>query len=784
MLRPVLHAVVMTVLLATLVVRADEPARPVPMDGQCPVAADEHWTAQETFVWGRVCIGQTADFNVVPEYGGDLDPKRPEGLPDNRVLTSAFIETILLADKYRHALTRNGVRIVGARFNDVLDLSGAQIDHELWLDRSLLAQGADFREARSTHRILIDRTRAGGPVLMQDIRIDKDLAIHRSELAAVNLGSSRIGGDLNLDESRIAGNLDLGWLQVAGSLDMTNDEFGDAMLGGVQVGEMLVLEGARSSGQLNMFGAEINGHLIMDQGRFTDVIVAGAHVHGQFGLPQTKVAGTFNMAAIRVDGNLVMNGQSEFGRVLLVNAHLLANLAFDSATIHELLDMTNLRLDGVLDMGGGGDFAEVRLIGAHVGGLVALTGSKVHGPLIMGLTRIDGTLLMNDKAEFADVNLANAHLLGNLRIDDAKISGLLDMRSLDLDGGLDMSNKSEFAEIRLGNGHIGGFLDLTEAKVRGVLNMFGLQLAGALYLNNAEFAEISLVDARIGGLLNLRGSKVAGALDLESIEVHGDVFLSGGAEFSGPVTLIFSNIGELELANGTFHSDVDMTGAQIRSDLALGSPPTRWIGTPTLILHNARADAIQDTRDAWPGKLDLTGFAYRSLGGVHADERDRMADRPVKWFKIWLAKGQYSPQPYMQLAAVLRDAGRPDAAADVLYAGKQRERQEVRGPQRVWLTALDWSVGYGYHVERALFWVAGFIVAGVVVLRASGEGRRHGMPFGLAYSFDLLLPIIRLREMHYTIELAGWARYYFYVHKIMGYVLASFLVVGVTGLVK
>ena len=136
------------------------------------------------------------------------------------------------------------------------------------------------------------------------------------------------------------------------------------------------------------------------------------------------------------------------------------------------------------------------------------------------------------------------------------------------------------------------------------------------------------------------------------------------------------------------------------------------------------------------------------------------------------------------VGTVLRDAGRPDAADEVLYIGKQRERQEVRGPQRVWLTALDWSVGYGYHVERALFWVAGFILAGVVVLRASGEGRHHGMPFGLAYSFDLLLPIIRLREMHYTIELAGWARYYFYVHKIMGYVLASFLVVGVTGLVK
>ncbi|MGA8195753.1 MAG: hypothetical protein WB902_20550 [Acetobacteraceae bacterium] len=87
MLRPVLHVVVTALLLTICVVRAEEPARPVPMDGTCPVAADEHWSLQEAFVWSRVCIGQTADFNAAPEYGGDLDPKRPEGLPDNRVLT-------------------------------------------------------------------------------------------------------------------------------------------------------------------------------------------------------------------------------------------------------------------------------------------------------------------------------------------------------------------------------------------------------------------------------------------------------------------------------------------------------------------------------------------------------------------------------------------------------------------------------------------------------------------------------------------------------------------------
>ncbi len=696
MMRRLLQTVLMGLLLGAFGARAEEPARPVPTDGQCPAAADEHWTPQEKFVWSRVCVGQTADFNTAPEYGGDLDPKQAQALPDSRILSSAFIETILLADKYRRALTRNGVRIVGARFREPLDLRHAELAHELWLDHSLLEQGANFAGVRSTSRITLDGTRVKGVLNFTDARIDGDISLGKSELADLNMFEAHIGSGLSLSEARSGGHLFLDLLHVAGNLDMSATEFSDMRLFGAEIAGSLMLFSTKSSGPLSLIGGEIFGHVLGDQGQFADLTVAGTHIHGQFGLPRSKIGGTLDMAGVRIDGNLALNSQSDFNHVRLVNAQLQGNVGIDTAKVHGLLDMTNAQIDGSLDMSGA-EFAEVNLIDAHVAGFVTLIGSKASGLLNFADARIDGNLAMRDKAEFTEINLLNA---------------------------------------------------------------------------------------RIGGVLNLRESKVAGMLNLESIEVHGDAFLSGGAEFSGPVNLIFSSLGELELASGTFRDTVDITGAQIRSDLVLGPLPAHWTGKSALILHNARANAIQDTNDAWPAKLDLTGFTYRSLGGVHPDEHDRMADRPVRWFRRWLAKEQYSPQPYVQLAAVLRDAGRPDAADDILYAGKQRERREATWPQRVWLTALDWSVGYGYHVERALFWVVGFILAGVVVLRVSGEGRRHGMPFGFAYSFDLLLPIIRLREMHYTIELAGWPRYYFYVHKIMGYVLASFLVVGVSGLVK
>ena len=55
----------------------------------------------------------------------------------------------------------------------------------------------------------------------------------------------------------------------------------------------------------------------------------------------------------------------------------------------------------------------------------------------------------------------------------------------------------------------------------------------------------------------------------------------------------------------------------------------------------------------------------------------------------------------------------------------------------------------------------------------------------VAYSFDRFLPLVRLREYNYTeIEVRGWLAYYFYFHQMMGFILASLLIAGVTGLAE
>lgn len=197
---------------------------------------------------------------------------------------------------------------------------------------------------------------------------------------------------------------------------------------------------------------------------------------------------------------------------------------------------------------------------------------------------------------------------------------------------------------------------------------------------------------------------------------------------------------------------------------------------------------MQDRKESWPNDLEseLDGFIYNRLGGFGGTGAAEMADRKSSWFEDWLTKDKtYSPQPYEQLAKVLRTAGQYGKADDILYAGRERERAEATGPKWIGLTLLNYSIGYGYRYLYSLIWIAVLVGLGAVVLCRTGEGKKHKMPYGIAYSVDMLLPIVRLREYHFDgVKLLGFARYYFYFHKLMGYMLASFLIAGLSGLTQ
>jgi hypothetical protein len=501
---------------------AEDVGQPVSLEVLCQ--GDPKWNKQELFVWDKVCHGQEADFNdlaLKSEYGGALDPSDAEHWPVGRTLTSKFIESILLDDKYRRVLTRRGVRITGARFIERVDLENADLRHELWLRKSRLHDGADLSGLRSTRLISFE-----GSVVSDQLDSENGIDGHD-----FNLSGATIGGDLFLD-------------------------------GG---------------------------------GRFKQINLSSATVQGELAVGSSAVMGTLNCEGLTAD---------------------------------------NISLD--------------------------------------------------DGATFGD------------------------------------------------------FVYLKRVITKGDITLQG-----------TFSSDVDLTGARIDGDLNLGGS--------------------------------------------VFSKSMDLTGAQIGGELSLISydnlrgNPAKWLDeSSSLDLRNAKADKIPGLCSAWPRKLNLEGFSYRSGGAAPQEKICSGGDKKTSALDTWLKRlVSHSSQPYEQLAAVLQNQGDSENATAVRYSAREDERSHAASWRWLGLTILKYFIGYGYYLQCAFVPVIVFLIMGVFVMRVSGEDKRTKLPpFAVAYTFDMLLPIVRLRDSHYSIDLKGWAQYYFYVHKVMGYVLASVLIAAVAGLTK
>ena len=306
----------------------------------------------------------------------------------------------------------------------------------------------------------------------------------------------------------------------------------------------------------------------------------------------------------------------------------------------------------------------------------------------------------------------------------------------------------------------------------------------------SEFSQIILDASRIGGSLVLMDATVSGELKCRLMDVSQIVIIGYGTTFKGAVRCQWARVkGDLHLTGGTFHQDVYLTGTQIGGELHVGDHdyPAKWISDgqhpdagPSLVLQNAFATTIPNPSDAWPGRVNVAGLTYKGLRDIRAAQYEPFEP----WFD---SQSEYSRQPYEQLAQIFQTFGMSEKAAEIRYAGRDRERRDTATGWWHWagLTGLKWTIGYGYYPMLAVAWAMGLILLGAAVMRVSGQGPANRMPFGLTYSFDTLLPIITLRgEKNNVIILTGWVRYYFYGHKIVGYLLASVLIAGFAGLTK
>ena len=346
-------------------------------------------------------------------------------------------------------------------------------------------------------------------------------------------------------------------------------------------------------------------------------------------------------------------------------------------------------------------------------------------------------------------------------------------------------------EVRLVVAEIGANLDCDQGHFQNpdgtAFACDGLKVKGAVYLRDGFQAEgeVCLLGADIGANLECDNSSFknpgGNALTAHGLKVKGGLYLRNGFRAKGTVSLVSAEIAVLQICKLTKPD-------QLSLDLRHTCVGTLW-----------------DDADSWPkkGGLLLHGFVYENI----AEEAPREAQDRIKW--LHRQGDKFLPQPYEQLATVLRTGGQEADAKEILIQkAKDRKRlAELTRSEWWWYHVFGRFIGYGYRPWRAMWSVLLFIVFGSVFFGLGADTfskTQTGTPpqfNALVYSVDAFVPLVDLHQARYwvpdaekgsvlldwpwiTIRWGNLLRLWLWLQIIAGWVLSTLLVVGVSGLVR
>ncbi len=402
-----------------------------------------------------------------------------------------------------------------------------------------------------------------------------------------------------------------------------------------------------------------------------------------------------------------------------------------------------------------------------------------------------------------------------VRVRGARIAGRLDFEDAILECSLALADCFIEQEMVL-LGAEGRSLNLAGSLVRNI-RADRFKTSGGVFLRNGFRAkgEVRLLGADIGGNLDCSNGSFenadGNALFADRLKTAGSVFLSDNFSAKGEVRLLGADIGgDLSCVGGHFSNPgsdaLSAERAIISGVFFLGEFASPVEGT--INLAHAEAGVLADDEAGWPapGNLVLDGFVYGAIAG----KAPTAAAKRLDWLKRQPA-GDFRPQPYVQLAKILREMGHERDAREVSIA-----RQEAwigsgdlgwRG--RIWHRFLGLTIGHGYKPWKVLWFFLGIVILGSAVFglaeyaglmvpakeRVYLDARYPELPPEYPrfqphlYSLDVFLPIVDLHQESFWLPKAGtgwgWAvMAYLWLHILLGWVLTTVAVAGLTGLVR